>query len=99
MMPKVRIRESIEALALYRFCFVCCHDLDEAQLVLRVIEVFTRRLFSIVRTHGFPQRSLVFAAPILAVEVDEYGSVGNCQLSLENEDVILRAILCKFVDQ
>jgi hypothetical protein len=52
-----------------------------------------------MRTHGFAQRRLAFSAPILAVEVNEYGSVGNCQLGLENEDVVLCAILRKFVDQ
>jgi hypothetical protein len=57
------------------------------------------RLLRTPRTHRGAQIALVFGTPILTIEVDEDRSVGNGELGLENEDTVLCAVVCDFVDE
>jgi len=50
-----------------------------------------------LRAHSGAKIALVFGTPILTVEVDEDGSIGNGELSFEDEDMVLCSIVCDFM--
>jgi hypothetical protein len=52
-----------------------------------------------LRTHCGAQIALAFGTPILTIEVDEDRGVGNGQLCFKDEDMVLRGVLCNFVDE